>query len=74
MPIRVEKISVDFDPYSHTNNVLNKKCNHCKQVKDIECFKRVYITKKKHHNYCYVKYAITCSECLDTGQDTRLKK
>ena len=63
MPVRVEKISVDFDPYSHTNNVFF--CYHCKHVKDIECFKRVYITNKKSYNNCSVRYTTSCSECLD---------
>ena len=65
MPVRVGKISVDFDPYTETGNVVNRKCCHCKQIKDIECFKRVYITNKKNYNYCYVRYTLTCSECLD---------
>ena len=63
MPVRVSKISVDFDPYTETNNVVTRKCYRCKQVKHIECFKRCYCVGK--HSYCYVKYIATCSECLD---------
>ena len=65
MPLRVDKILVDFEPYSETNNVVTRKCYRCKQVKDIDCFKRVYIVSKKHYNNCAVKYTLTCSECLD---------
>ena len=74
MPVRVEKISVDFGPYSEPDTVVTRKCSRCKQVKDICCFKRVYIINKKHYNNCSVKYTMTCSECLDTGRDTYLKK
>ena len=63
MPVRVSKISVEFDPYTETNNVVTRKCYRCKQVKDIDCFKRCYCVGK--HSYCYVKYIATCSECLD---------
>ena len=63
MPVRVSKISVEFDPYTETNNVVTRKCYRCKQVKDIDCFKRCYYVGK--HSYCYVKYIATCSECLD---------
>ena len=65
MPVRVDKISVDFGPYAETNMVLTRKCYRCKQVKDIDCFKRVYIASKKHYNNCSVKYTLTCSECLN---------
>ena len=65
MPVRVDKISVDFDPYNETNNVVTRKCYRCKQVKDIDCFKRVYIVNKTHYNNCSVKDTLTCSECLD---------
>ena len=63
MPVRVSKISVEFDPYTETNTVVTRKCYRCKQVKDIDCFKRCYCVGK--HSYCYVKYIATCSECLD---------
>ena len=63
MPVRVSKISVEFDPYTETNNVVTRKCYRCKQGKDIDCFKRCYCVGK--HSYCYVKYIATCSECLD---------
>ena len=63
MPIKVKKILVDFEPYTETNNVVTRKCYRCKQVKDIDCFKRCYCVDK--HSYCYVKYIATCSECLD---------
>ena len=63
MPIRVEKISVDFDPYSETVKDVTRKCYRCKQVKDIDCFKRCYYAGK--HSYYCVKYTMTCSECLD---------
>ena len=56
MPIKVDKILVDFEPYTETGNVVTRMCYRCKQVKDIDCFKR---------SYCYVKYIATCSECLD---------
>ena len=65
MPVRVEKISVGFDPYSETVNVVTRKCSRCNQTKDIDCFKQVYIINKKHYNNCSVKYTFTCSECLD---------
>ena len=66
MPLRVDKILVDFEPYTETNNVVTRKCYRCKQVKDIDCVKRVYIVSKKHYyNNCAVKYTLTCSECLD---------
>ena len=61
MPVRVNKISVDFDPC--TVNVVTRKCYRCKQVKDIDCFKRRYYSGK--HSYYYVKHIATCSECLD---------
>ena len=63
MPVRVEKISVDFDPYTETVKVVARKCYRCKQVKDIDCFKRCYRAGK--HSYCSVKYTMACSECLD---------
>ena len=63
MPIKVDKILVDFEPYTETNNVVTRKCYRCKQVKDIDCFKRCYCASK--HSYCYVKYTATCSECLE---------
>ena len=72
MPMKVDKILVDFGPYTETNNVVTRKCYRCKQDKNIECFKRCYCVGK--HSYCYVKYIATCSECLDTGRDTGLKK
>ena len=65
MPIRVEKISVDFDPYSETVKDVTRKCYRCKKVKDIDCFKRVYIINKKQCNNCSTKYTLTCSDCLD---------
>ena len=65
MPVRVNKILVDFDPYTETVDVVTRKCYRCKQVKDIDCFKRVYVASKKHYNNCSVKYILTCSECLD---------
>ena len=65
MTIKVNKILVDFEPYSEPVNVVTRKCYRCKQVKDIDCFKRVYIVSKKHYNKCSVKYTLTCSECLD---------
>ena len=65
MTIKVNKILVDFEPYSEPVNVVTRKCYRCKQVKDIDCFKRVYIVCKKHYNNCSVKYTLTCSECLD---------
>ena len=65
MPIKVNKILVDVEPYTETVDVVTRKCYRCKQVKDIDCFKRVYIVSKKHYNNCSVKYTLTCSECLD---------
>ena len=62
MPIRENRILVDFEPCTETNNVVTKKCYRCKQVKDIDGFKRCESTGK--HSYCYVKYIATCSECL----------
>ena len=64
MPVRVDKISVDFKPYTETVNVVTRKCYRCKQVKDIDCFKRCYCTNK-HSYHSYVKYIKTCCECLD---------
>ena len=64
MPVIVEKISVDFDPYSETVKDVTRKCYRCKKVKDIDCLKRVYIINQKHYNNCSVKYTLTCSECL----------
>ena len=66
MPVRVDKISVDFDPYTETVNAVTRKCYRCRHVKDIDCFKRCYYTGKQ--SYCYVKYIATCSECLDKGR------
>ena len=71
---QLDKILVDFEPYTETGNVVTRKCYRCKQVKDIDCFKRVYIISKKHYNNCAVRYTLACSECLDTGRDTYLKK
>ena len=63
MPVRVDRILVDFEPYTETNNINTRKCSRCKQVKDIDCVKRCYCVGK--HSYDYVKYITTCSECLD---------
>ena len=63
MPIRVEKISVDFDPYSETVKDVTRKCYRCKKVKDIDCFKRCYYNG--NHSYYSIKYTMTCSECLE---------
>ena len=63
MTIKVNRILVDFDPYTETSNIVTRKCYRCKQVKNIDCFKRCYCVGK--HSYCYVKYIATCSECLD---------
>ena len=63
MPVRVSNISVDFGPYIETVNVVTRKCYRCKQVKDIDCFKRCYCGGK--HSFYYTKYTKTCSECLD---------
>ena len=49
MPIKVDKILVNFEPYTETNNVVTRKCYRCKQVKDIDCFKRCYYHGK--HSY-----------------------
>ena len=65
MPVRVEKISVAFEPHSEPDTCVTRKCHRCKQIKNSCCFKRVYIINKKHYNNCSVKYALTCSECLD---------
>ena len=46
MTIKVDKILVDFDPYTETNNIVTRKCYRCKQVKDIDCFKRCYCAGK----------------------------
>ena len=62
MPVQVDKILVDFEPYTETKNVVTRKCCRCKQDKNIDCFKRYYAGK---HSYYYVKYVATCSECLD---------
>ena len=64
MPVKVNKIFVDFDPYSETVNVVTKKCYRCKQVKEIDCFKRCYYTSN-NSSFCHVAYIKTCSECLD---------
>ena len=45
MPVRVDNVSVDFEPYTETINVVTRKCYRCTQVKDIDCFKRCYCTK-----------------------------
>ena len=63
MTVNVNKILVDFKPYTETVNVVNRKCYRCRQSKDIECFKRCYYTGQ--YSYCCVKYIATCSECLD---------
>ena len=63
MPVRVNKISVDCGPYTETVNVVTGKCSRCKQVKDIDCFKRCYCSSK--HSYYYDKCTLTFSECLD---------
>ena len=63
MQMKVDKILVDFDPCNEAVNVVTRKCYRCKQVKDIDCFKLCYCTSK--HSYHYVKYTMTCSECLD---------
>ena len=63
LPVRVDKILVEFEPYTELGNAVPRKCYRCKQVKDIDCFKRCYYTGK--HSYCYVKHIATCSECLD---------
>ena len=63
MPVRVDRILVDFEPYTETNNINTRMCYRCKQVKSIDYFKRCYCVGK--HSYCYVKYIATCSECLD---------
>ena len=68
MPAKVYNILVDFDPYSETVNIVTKKCYPCKHVKEIDCFKRCYYTSI--NPYYYVKYTMTCSECLD---ETSLK-
>ena len=44
-------------------NIVTRKSYRCKQVEDIDCFKRCYYTGK--HSYCYVEYVAACSECLD---------
>ena len=44
MPVEVDKISVDFNPYSETVNVVTRKCYRCKQLKEIDCFERCYYT------------------------------
>ena len=62
MPVKVNKMLVDCDPYSETVNVVTRKCYRCNQVKDIDCFKRCYYTI--HNPYYYVEYIATCSECL----------
>ena len=62
MPVRVDKISVGFEPYTETTNAVTRKCCRCKQVKNIDCFKRCYCTSK--HAYFFI-YTLTCSECLD---------
>ena len=62
MPVKVAQILVDFEPYSEPVNAVTRKCYRCKQVK-VDCFKRCYCTGK--HSYYYVKYTMTCSECLD---------
>ena len=56
MPIRENKISIDFDPYIGIGELLSSK-----QVKDIDYFKRCYFTAK----HCYARYIATCSKCLD---------
>ena len=63
MPIKVDKILVGFEPYTETVKVVARKCYRCKQVKDLDCFKRCYYNSK--HSYCSVKYTATCYECLD---------
>ena len=47
-------IKAKKETYTGTVNVVTRKCYRCKQVKDIDCFKRCYYTGK--HSYCYVKY------------------
>ena len=43
MPIQVDKILVDFEPYTETNNVATRKCYRCKQDKDIDCFQALLL-------------------------------
>ena len=63
MPINVNKILVGFETYSEPVNIVTRKCYRCKQIKDIDCFKRRYCAGK--HSYYYVKYTMTCSACLE---------
>ena len=35
MPVRVDKVSVDFDPYNETNNVVTRKCYRCIKSKTL---------------------------------------
>ena len=45
MPVRVDNVSVDFEPYTETINVVTRKCYRCTQVKDIDCT-RINLKKK----------------------------
>ena len=63
---------VDFGAYSEQDTSITRKCYRCKQVKDIDCFQRCYCTSK--HSYDHVKYTLTCSACLDTGQGIQSNK
>ena len=62
MPVIVEKISVDFDPYSEPVNIVTRKCYRCKQVKDIDCLSVAIAPQKVERveeNY------MTCKVCRE---------
>ena len=61
--IKVNKISVDFDPYTETIMLSLGNVIVVSKSKTLIVFKRCYYTGK--HSYCYVKYIATCSECLE---------
>ena len=67
--MKVNKILLDFDADSEPDTTITRKSYRCKQVKVkdiscfISCFKRTYCVSE--HSYSYVKYILTCPECLD---------
>ena len=63
MPVRVENIPVDFGP----NASITRKCYHCKQVKDICCFKHSYASSK--YSYIVILIYIDAQISLTNNRD-----
>ena len=68
--MRVDKIFVGFGAYDERDIRITGECYRCRHVNDVCCFKCSYCMGR----HSDLKVTLTCSECLNTRQDTHVEE